>query len=81
MYRGGSDISGTLSKLHHCIKKSYFPLILSSQTVSAGWPIIDKNTQTHSGKDEPAGSHKSRDSLWTSRRTYCESDYELWRLQ
>jgi hypothetical protein len=22
--QGGSDISGTLSKLHRCIKKSYF---------------------------------------------------------
>jgi hypothetical protein len=47
IYKGGSDISGTLSKLHHCIKKSYFSLILSRQTVSAGWPIIDK-TKGHS---------------------------------
>ena len=46
------------------------------QTVSAGCPIIDKNKQTHSGKDEPTGSHNSRDSLCTSRRTYRESDYE-----
>jgi hypothetical protein len=38
--QGGSDISGTLSKLHHCIKKLYFSLILLRQTVSAGCPII-----------------------------------------
>ncbi len=43
--QGGSDISGTLSKLHHCIKKSYFSLILSRQTASAGWPIIDKQNR------------------------------------
>jgi hypothetical protein len=50
--QGGSDISGTLSKLHHCIKKSYFSLIFSRQNVSAGCPIIDKNKQILSGKDE-----------------------------
>ncbi len=31
--QGGSDISGTLSKLHCCIKKSYFLLIISHKTV------------------------------------------------
>jgi hypothetical protein len=43
--QGGSDISGTLSKLHHCIKKSYFSLNLSRQTVSAGCPIIEKTNR------------------------------------
>ena len=38
LLQGGSNISGTLSKLHHCIKKSYFSLILSRQTVSADCP-------------------------------------------
>jgi hypothetical protein len=38
--QGGSDISGTLSKLHHCIKNFYFSRILLRQTVLAGCPII-----------------------------------------
>ncbi len=33
--QGGSDKSGTLSKLHRCIKKSYFLLIISHKTVLA----------------------------------------------
>jgi hypothetical protein len=33
---------------------------------------MNKNKQTHSGKVEPAGSHKSR--------TYLDREYELWRL-
>ncbi len=77
--QGGSDISGTLSKLHHCFKKSHFSLILSRLTVSECWWIINKNKQTHSGKDEPAGRHKSRESLRTSRRTYCEG--RLWATE
>jgi hypothetical protein len=32
--QGGSDISGTLSKLHRCVRKTYFLLFPSGQTVS-----------------------------------------------
>ncbi len=35
--------------------------------LSCFW-IMNKNKQTHSSKDEPAGNHKSRASLRTSRR-------------
>ncbi len=33
---------------------------------------INKNKKTHSGKDKSTGSYKSRYSLRTLRRTYCE---------
>jgi hypothetical protein len=48
--QGGSDISGTLSKLHHCIKKSYFLLIISHKTVLALFRSGNKNKQTRYGK-------------------------------
>jgi hypothetical protein len=38
--QGGSDISGTLLKLHHCVKKSYFllfPLGQPSQMFAESW--------------------------------------------
>jgi hypothetical protein len=44
--QGGSDISGTLSKLHRCIKKSYFLLILSHKTVLALFRSGNKIKQT-----------------------------------
>jgi hypothetical protein len=47
--QGGSDISGTLSKLHHRIKKSYFLLIISHKTVSALFRRGNKKKQTRSG--------------------------------
>jgi hypothetical protein len=75
--QGGSDISGTLSKLHYSLKKSSFLLILSRQNISAVCQAISKNKQTHSGKDELTGSSKSRDCLRTSRRTDWKGDYEL----
>jgi hypothetical protein len=31
---------------------------------------MNKNKQSHSGKDKSTGRHRSRDSLWTLRRTY-----------
>jgi hypothetical protein len=65
--QGGSDISGTLSKLHYSIKKSSFLSILSLQTISALCQTICKNKQTHSGIDELAGTFKRRDFLRTSR--------------
>jgi hypothetical protein len=43
--QGGSDISGTLSKLHRSIIKSYFSLILSRQTVSPVCRIINKTNR------------------------------------
>jgi hypothetical protein len=43
--QGGSAISGTLSKLHHGIKKSYFLLILSRQTVYAVCRITNKTNR------------------------------------
>jgi hypothetical protein len=42
------------------------------QTISAVCRSINKNKKTHSGKDKSTGSYKSRYSLRTSRRTYCE---------
>jgi len=48
--QGGSDISGTLSKLHRRIKKSYFFLIISHKTVSALFRNGNKIKQTHSSK-------------------------------
>ncbi len=42
----GSDISGTLSKLHRCFKKTYFLLILVLQTISAACWTINKNKRT-----------------------------------
>jgi hypothetical protein len=70
--QGGSDISGTLSKLHCHIKKLFFKTILLPQTFLAICRSINKNKKSHSGKDKSTGSYKSRYSLRTSRRTYCE---------
>jgi hypothetical protein len=70
--QGGSAISGTLSKLHCHIKKLFFKTILLPQTFSAIFRSINKIKKTHSGKDKATGSYKSRYSLRTSRRTYCE---------
>ena len=75
--QGGSDISGTLSKLHCHIKKLLFWKILLPQTVPAVCQSINKNKKTHSSKDKSTGSYKSRDSLQTLRRTYHERDAEL----
>jgi hypothetical protein len=50
LVQGGSDISGTLSKLHCCIKKSYFLLIISHKTVLALFRGGNRNKQTGSGK-------------------------------
>ncbi len=75
--QGGSDISGTLSKLHCHIKKIFFWTILLPQTVSAVCRSINKNKNKHSRKDKSKGSYKSRDSLQTLRRTYHEIDAEL----
>ncbi len=63
------------------LKKTYFLLNLVLQTISAVCWTINKNKRTHSGKDYSTGSCKSRDSIWTSRRTYHEWDWEPWRLQ
>jgi hypothetical protein len=48
--QGGSDISGTLSKLHRRSKKSYFLLIISHKTVSALFRSGNENNQTLSSK-------------------------------
>jgi hypothetical protein len=45
-----SDKSGTLSKLHRCIKKSYFLLIISHKTVLALFRSGNKIKQTRPGK-------------------------------
>jgi hypothetical protein len=50
--QGGSDISGTLSMLHRRIKKIFPLLIFFRKTVSAVCRNINKNNQSHSGKDE-----------------------------
>ncbi len=52
--QGGSDIFGTLSKLHYSNKKSSYLLILSRQNILAVCQAISKKKQTHSGKDELA---------------------------
>ncbi len=44
------------------------------QTVSAVCRSINKNDNTHSSKVESTGSYKSRDSRWTSRRTYVDGN-------
>ncbi len=75
--QGGSDISGTHSKLQCHIKKILFWTIILPQTVSAVFRSINKNKNTHSSKDKSKGSYKSRDSLQTLRRTYHERDAEL----
>jgi hypothetical protein len=48
--QGGSDKSGTLSKLHRRIKKSHFLLIISRKTVLALLRSKNKTKQTHCGK-------------------------------
>ncbi len=75
--KGGSDISGTLSKLHRHIKKFLFWKFLLPETVSDVCRSINKNKKTHSRKDKSTGSYKSRDSLQALRRTYYEIDAEL----
>jgi hypothetical protein len=62
--QGGSDISGTISERHRCIKNSFFfKLITFLQSVSADGRSVNKNKQTHLGKDELTGSYNSHDSL------------------
>jgi hypothetical protein len=75
--QGGSDISGTLSKLHCHIKKLLFSKILLPQTISVVCQRINKNKKTHSSKDKSTGSYKSCESLQTLRRAYHERDAEL----
>jgi hypothetical protein len=53
-------------------KKIIFLKTLLPQTVSAVCRSINKNKNTHSGKDKSTGSYKSHYSLRISRRTYCE---------
>jgi hypothetical protein len=48
--QGGSDISGTLSKLYCRIKKSYFLLVISHKSFSALFRSGNIKKQTHSGK-------------------------------
>jgi hypothetical protein len=50
--QGGSDISGTLSKLHHRIKKSTVLLIISHLSVSVLFRSGNKNKRTHSSKNK-----------------------------
>jgi hypothetical protein len=44
--QGGSDISGTISKLHRYIKKSYFLLIILLKSISAVCRRVNKKTGT-----------------------------------
>jgi hypothetical protein len=60
--QGGSDISGTLSKLHCRIEKHFFLLIILHQIVSAICRSINKNNNTDWSKVESTGSYNSRDS-------------------
>jgi len=75
--QGGSDKSGTLSKLHRHIKKFLFWKFLLPQTVSAVCRSINTNKKTHFRKDKSTGSYKSHDSRQALRRTYHERDAEL----
>jgi hypothetical protein len=75
--QGGSDKSGTISELHQCIKNIFFLLIFLLKSVLAVCRSVNKNKQTHLGKDESTGSDSSHDSLQASRRMYLEKDYEL----
>jgi hypothetical protein len=74
--QGGSDISGTLSKLHSRIKKSSFLLIILHKTVSALCKSGKENKQKLSAKDESTGSYESCDSLWALRRMERERDFK-----
>jgi hypothetical protein len=74
--QGGSDISGTLSKLHSRIKKSSFLLIILLKTVSALCRSGKKNKQKLSAKDESTGSYEICYSLWASRRMEREKDFK-----
>jgi hypothetical protein len=68
--QGGSDISGTLSKLHCHIKKNICLKFFFPKIILAVCRSINKKKKTLSSKDVLTGSFKSRDSLRTSRRTY-----------
>ena len=57
--QGGSDISGTLSKLHRCINISYFLVILSHQTVSASCRTINKKKQKLPAKMNQQGATRA----------------------
>jgi hypothetical protein len=61
--QGGSDISGTFSELHQCIKNSFFILIILLKSVLAVCLSVNKNRQTHLGNDESTGRDSSHDSL------------------
>ncbi len=68
LIQGGSDKSGTLSKLHRRIKKSTFLIIISCWTVSALCRSRNRNKQTHSGKNKSTRSYETYHSLQVSRR-------------
>jgi hypothetical protein len=44
------------------------------QTVTVVCRSINKNNNTHSSKVESTGSYKSRDTRWTSRRTFIDGN-------
>jgi hypothetical protein len=58
--QGGSDISGTLSKLYSRIKKWLFFTNYFAETVSYVCPSVNKLNQTSSGKDVSTGKYKNR---------------------
>jgi hypothetical protein len=61
--QGGSDISGTISKLHRCVKKYSFLLIFSAKASQLSAETIIVNKQSYSSKNESTGRHRSRESL------------------
>jgi hypothetical protein len=74
--QGGSDKSGTLSKLHHRSKNNFFKLIFSLKTVSSLLRSGNKNKQILSSIYQSTGSCESCHSLQASRRAYRGRDYE-----
>jgi hypothetical protein len=69
-----NTFKASLSHLKNICLKFFCPKIILAVCRS-----INKNKNTHSSKGVLTGSFKSRDSLRTSRRTYHERDYELWK--
>jgi hypothetical protein len=52
------------------LKNNLFSYFFMRNTVSVICRNINKNKQSHSGKDESTGRRGSMDSLWTLRRKY-----------
>ncbi len=80
-YRVAAIFPERFQSFTSALKIVFFVLIILLKSVSVVCRSVNKNKQTHLGKDESSGSDSSHDSLRASRRMYLEIDYELWRNQ